>query len=55
MSKYDFALDLEADNSLKWIIEDIPEISQCRVVYEVIGHPLVSIIIPSKDNPALLK
>lgn len=36
-------------------IEDIPEISQCRVVYEVIGHPLVSIIIPSKDNPALLK
>ena len=36
-------------------IEDIPEISQSRIVYEVLGQPLVSIIIPSKDNPTMLK
>ena len=36
-------------------IEEIPEILQYRVVYEVTGRPLVSIIIPSKDNPAMLK
>ena len=36
-------------------MEVIAEISQCRVVYEVTKQPIVSIIIPSKDNPDLLK
>ena len=35
--------------------EYLTEISTYRVVYEVTGRPLVSIIIPSKDNPAMLK
>lgn len=36
-------------------IEDVPGITQCRIVYKVTGQPLVSIIIASKDNPAMLK
>ena len=36
-------------------IEDIEEIAQHHVVYDVQGDPLVSIIIPSKDNPEMLK
>ena len=36
-------------------IEDIEEIAQHHVVYDVQGNPLVSIIIPSKDNPEMLK
>ena len=35
--------------------EYLLEISAYRVVYEVTGQPLVSIIIPSKDNLAMLK
>lgn len=35
-------------------IEEIAEIHQCRVVYNVIDNPKVSIIIPSKDNPDIL-
>ncbi len=31
-------------------VEYIPEIQQARIVYEPQGNPLVSIIIPSKDN-----
>lgn len=33
----------------------LPEISQYRVTYIPQGNPLVSIIIPSKDNPEVLK
>ena len=35
-------------------LEFIPDVSQWRVVYEVIGAPVVSIIIPSKDHPDIL-
>lgn len=31
------------------------EISQYRFVYEIVGEPLVSIIIPSKDHPEILR
>ena len=36
-------------------MEYVSEMSQYRVVYTVTGNPLVSIIIPSKDNPGVLK
>ena len=36
-------------------LEFIPEMCQYRVVYEPVGNPLVSIIIPSKDHPAILR
>lgn len=36
-------------------LEYITGMSQYRMVYEVTGEPLVSIIIPSKDNPGVLK
>ena len=42
-------------NGLNARVEDIPDISQCRIVYGVDGNPLVSVIIPSKDNPETLK
>ncbi len=35
--------------------EYVSEASQYRIVYEVKDNPLVSIIIPSKDNPNILK
>ena len=35
-------------------VEFIPGISQYRIVYNVTGTPLVSIIIPSKDHPDVL-
>lgn len=40
---------------IKGHVECIPEISQYRVIYDVVGFPMVSIIIPSKDNPKILK
>ena len=36
-------------------LEYIPGLSQYRMVYDISGNPLVSIIVPSKDNPAMLK
>ncbi len=32
-----------------------PDISQYYILYNVIGKPLISIVIPSKDNPNILK
>jgi glycosyltransferase involved in cell wall biosynthesis len=40
---------------LKGHMEFIPEMSQYRTVYEIQEEPLVSIIIPSKDHPDVLK
>lgn len=48
-------LDYLKRNNIKGRIECIPGISQYRVVYDVVGNPLVSIIIPSKDHPEILK
>ena len=42
-------------NGISGYAEEIPGIGQYRVVYNVSGKPLVSIIIPSKDNPELIK
>ncbi|MCD7746070.1 MAG: glycosyltransferase [Lachnospiraceae bacterium] len=42
-------------NALPAHLEYIPGISQYRMVYEVVGNPLVSIIIPSKDHPDILR
>ncbi|MCI7768237.1 MAG: glycosyltransferase family 2 protein [Oscillospiraceae bacterium] len=32
-----------------------PNISQFYIAYDVLGEPLISIVIPSKDNPSILK
>ncbi|MBB2494404.1 glycosyltransferase [Aquipseudomonas ullengensis] len=41
---------------LQGIVENVAEMpSQCRVNYRPVGTPLVSIIIPSRDNTAILK
>ncbi len=40
---------------IKGKAELVSEVSQYRIVYDTLGDPLVSIIIPSKDNPDLLK
>ena len=42
-------------NGISGYAEEIPGIGQYRVVYNVAGNPLVSIIIPSKDNPDLVR
>lgn len=42
-------------NQIPARMECITGMSQHRIVYEVEGEPLVSIVIPSKDHPALLK
>lgn len=42
-------------NQIAAHLEFIPDIYQYRMVYEVVGSPLVSIIIPSKDHPAVLR
>lgn len=42
-------------NNLQAYTEFIPGLNQHRIVYKVAGHPLVSIVIPSKDNPICLK
>ncbi len=41
--------------NIKGHTEFVSEVSQYRVVYETDGNPLISIIIPSKDNPDVLK
>lgn len=40
---------------LKGEVTFLPEVSQHRVTYFPQGNPLVSIVIPSKDNPKVLK
>ena len=42
-------------NGLDARLEIIPGMHQYRIVYEPVGDPLVSIIIPSKDHPGILK
>ena len=42
-------------NGLKAHMEFISGMSQYRIVYEVVDNPMVSIIIPSKDHPGILK
>lgn len=42
-------------NNLKAHLEYITGISQYRIIYEVVDNPLVSIIIPSKDHPDILR
>lgn len=42
-------------NHLNAEMECITKMSQYRIVYHVTGTPLVSIIIPSKDHPDILK
>ncbi len=41
-------------HNLQAYTEFIPGLNQHRIVYKVVGEPLVSIIIPSKDNPSVL-
>ena len=41
-------------NGLNAHLEYIDGMSQYRIVYDVTDHPLVSIIIPSKDQPVIL-
>lgn len=41
-------------NQIKAHLEPIFGMSQYRTIYEVIGEPLVSIVIPSKDHPEIL-
>ena len=48
-------MDALKRRGLRGHMEYIPGISQWRTVYAVEGNPLVSIIIPSKDNPEILK
>ena len=36
-------------------VEILEDISQFRIIYDLSEHPLVSIVIPSKDNAAVLK
>lgn len=42
-------------NKLSAHMEYISGMSQYRIVYDVVDNPLVSIIIPSKDHPDILK
>lgn len=42
-------------NGIKAHLEYIDGMSQYRIVYHVTGQPLVSIIIPSKDHPKVLR
>lgn len=42
-------------NNLSAHLEYISGLSQYRMVYDVVGNPLVSIVIPSKDHPDILK
>lgn len=63
MSAKNYAADAARYAKEDWIrrnqkdmyLEYIPGMSQYRIIYNVIGNPLVSIIIPSKDNPDILK
>lgn len=40
---------------IKGHLEYVPDVGQYRTVYDVEGEPVVSIIIPSKDNPEILR
>ncbi len=51
----DAKMDYLRRNNIEGRVEYIPGMSQYRVVYDVIGNPLVSIIIPSKDHPDILR
>ena len=42
-------------NQIPAHIEYIPGMAQYRFIYDVVGNPLVSIIIPSKDHPKILQ
>ena len=42
-------------NHIPGRVEYISGINQYRIVYDVVDNPLVSIIIPSKDHPKILK
>lgn len=42
-------------NAIPAHLEYIDGMSQYRTVYEVVGEPLVSILIPSKDHPGILR
>lgn len=42
-------------NGINAKLEYIPGMSQYRIVYDVVGDPCVSIVIPSKDHPDVLK
>lgn len=47
--------DMIQRNHIPARLEYIEENAQYRTVYEVVGNPRVSIIIPSKDNPGILR
>lgn len=63
ISAKNYASDAARDAKVDWIkrnnisayLEYIPGIAQYRMVYRVVGCPLVSIIIPSKDSFVSLK
>lgn len=40
---------------IKGHLEYVPDVGQYRTVYDVEGEPVISIIIPSKDNPEILR
>ena len=40
---------------IKASLEYVDEVYQYRVNYDPVGNPLVSVVIPSKDNPSILK
>ena len=42
-------------NGIPAHIEYIPGMAQYRFIYDVVGAPMVSIVIPSKDHPDILK
>lgn len=48
-------LDYLKRNNIDGYLEQIPGMAQYRIVYNVVGKPVVSIIIPSKDNPEIIK
>lgn len=63
MSSKSYAAEAAGDAKRDWIrrnnvaayLDYIPDMLQYRVVYQVVGEPLVSIIIPSMDNPDILE
>ena len=63
MSSKNYAADAAKYAKENWIkrnnvqaeLEYISGMSQYRVIYKVKGNPLVSIVIPSKDNPQILE
>lgn len=63
MSSKGYAVEAAGNAKRDWIrrnsvaahMEYIPDMLQYRVVYQVVGEPLVSIVIPSMDNPEILE